>query len=313
MLNFESFFINPVTKTEASFANKKLFGESHLGKLIAQNTSHQYDVMIGLTTSVQIAYFGDITDVLTKTGIQKTQTALVDKIKDNFEKRTSRLNSYFVSTGLDKTALYDTFFPEGVQGMTKKTNKGNIESHIGTLVSAITDHTAEAGGAGVLAEYVAFQTDYATSRFLQTTKIGQTEGARTNRNTDEENWENQIFDNLLDLAKLFKNHPEKESDFFSQHYLRANVNPLDAHVGTLAGLITREGTGLPEGDVQMHVIDGGINDAYSKEDGKYGSQKLKTGFYEVTFSKPGFVPQTINVQIDNDKVTTQDVVMKLAD
>ena len=112
------------------------------------------------------------------------------------------------------------------------------------------------------------------------------------------------------MAKLFKNHPEKESDFFSQHYLREDVNPLNAHVGTLGGTITRDGTGLPEEDVKMHVINGEINDAYSKPDGTYVSQKLKTGFYDVVFSKAGFITQTINVEIKNDEVATQDVVMR---
>jgi len=311
MMNFETFFINPVTKTVVSFANKKLFSESHIGKIIAQNTSHQYDVMLGLTITASTNFFGEITDILTKLGIQKAQTRLVDKVMADFTKRTSRLNAYFVSTELDKTTLYAVFFPEGVMGMTEKTNKGNIESHIGTLVNAITANTAEAGGSTVLTEYLNFQTDYATSRLLQTTNIGETKGAQTTRNDAEVNWENQIFDNILDLARLFKNQPSKVEDFFSQKYLRTDVNPLDAHVGTLAGLITRAGTGLPEADVQMHAADGGINDSYSKVDGKYGSQKLKTGFYKVTFSKAGFVSQTITVEINNDKITTQDVVMKL--
>ncbi len=307
MINLENFFTNPIAATDASYENKRLFSEAHLGKLTAQNTANQYDTMLAAHT----AFFGDVNNEAIKLAVQKTQTKLVDKIMADFTKAASQLNAYFVSTGLNELPLYDTFFPQGVQAVTRDTNKGNISSHIDVLVAAITANTTEAGGAAVLTKFTAFQTNYGTARALQTTKMGQTEGARTDRDAAEIVWEDQVNDDLLDLAKLFKRQPDKMNDFFTQHYLRPEHHEATDHKGTLGGLITRDGSTDAEGDVKVHVIDGGIDNAYSKADGKYKTQKLVTGFYMVEFSKPGFRTQTIRVEIMDDGSTELNVIMSI--
>ncbi|MEI8204054.1 MAG: hypothetical protein WCH34_13620 [Bacteroidota bacterium] len=313
MIDLTIFFENPISTTIASFEDKKLGSEAIIGKTTAQNTNHQYDQMLADTISAHTAFFGDITDVALKLAIQKMQTKIVDNIIEDFCSRTSRLNSYFISTKFNLSPAYIVFFPQGVQEITEKTNKGNIETHISILVDAITAHTAEAGGAGVLTEYQNFKTNYAVSRLLQTTKIGDTKGARSTREEAEAVWENQIFDNLLTLAKLFKGQPKKLDDFFSQQYFHTNKDTADTHKGQLKGNITRAGTNLAEPDVKVHLVDADVKDFYSNPEGVYQSPKTKSGFYKARFIKPGFVTQEHNIEIkSHGEITTLNVVMVLA-
>jgi len=314
MLNLINFFVNIFLNIRVSFENKRKGSEAHLGKLAAQNTNHQYDQMLLDTTAVHAALFGEVLDIETKIGLQKTQTKIVDKIILNFTKRCSRLNAYFISTELIKDPLYSTFFPQGIMEYTENTNKGNAEAHIGVLVSAITNHTTEAGGINVLHEFQAFNTDYEAARVLQNQKIGGTKGARIDRKVAEVAWANQLFSNLLDLSKEFMNKPEMMSAFFTQEYFQPDRSSTSEHVGTLTGLITRGHTdNVPEPDVQVHVVDGKINDVYSKADGTYRTQHLKDGFYRVQFIKAGFITREIKVEIKNDEDTICDVAMEMSE
>ena len=313
MVNLEIFFTNQFSDLRISFENKKLGSEAHIGLLTSQNTNHQYDAMIAAMVSKHNDFFGEITDIKVKLGIQKTQTEMVDDIITNFIGRSSRLNFYFISTELIKSPLYQTFFPEGVTAIAQKTNKGNVESNIGLLVDAITAHTTEAGGPSVLAEFEGFQTDYANSRLLQTTAKGNTQGARTDRDEAEADWANQMFDDLLTLAKEFKGQTFKMKDFFDQKYFRPSDNASADHKGKLVGLITRSGSGLAEPGVKVHVIEGNIANAYSKDDGTYMTRKLENGFYKVQFSKAGFITKEVTVEIlGGGEITTLDVVLVMA-
>ncbi len=312
MMNLINFFENLFLNLTVSFENKRKGSEAHLGKLAAQNTHHQYDQMVLDTTAVHAALFGEVLDIETKFGLQKTQTQITDNIILKFTKRCSRLNAYFISTELINTPLYSTFFPQGIMEYTDHTNKGNVEAHMGVLVSAITNHTAEAGGIAVLNEFKAFQTDYEAARVLQNQKIGETKGARIDRKDAEVAWANQLFANLLDLAKEFMNQPDKMSAFFSQEFFQRHRSSASEHAGTLTGLVTRGHTVDPEPDVQVHVVDGNINDVYTKEDGTYRTQHLKDGFYRMQFIKAGFVTYEIRVEIKNNEDTICDVMMEIS-
>jgi len=311
MINLRIFYKNPFADLRVSYGNKRLASEAHIGKLKAQNTNHQYDDMYAVTVEKHGAYFGEISGITMKIGVQKSQTGFVNKIIADFKKRTSRLNSYFISTKLKGKPLYFTFFPKGVMAFTRKTNKGNIESNIGVLVMAITAHTAEAGGDSVLAEYLLFQTNYSDARKLQSKNKGQTTGGRTNRNTAEKEWADQMYSNLLLLAHEYRNQPKKMSLFFTQQYLRPQKHAAHDHRGFLGGMITRMGTGEPEMHVNIHVIDAGIADAYSKATGKYRTKKLPIGFCKVRYSKTGMFTQEIMVDIKDAGTTMQNVEMQL--
>jgi len=294
-----------------SFENKQKGSDLHIGKLHAQNTAHQYDIMIAATEAAHLGFFGVLPQITLKLGTQIAQTSVVDTIIADFKDRSSRLNSYFLSTKFDTNPLYHVFFPLGVMEYTQHTNKGNAENYIGAMVLAITAHTTEAGGVSVLHEFEAFQTRWEADRLLQTTDMGLTKGARSTRNDGEVAWAEQMQSNLFDLAMEYIGHPEKMGLFFSQEFFQRSHSSASHHVGTLTGTVTRGHTTVAEPDVKVHVVDGNISDCYTKPDGTFRTHKLSVGFHKVQFSKAGFIMQEITIEILNDTDSIYDVMMEM--
>lgn len=220
MRNLETFLENPFSDPRISLEKKKKFGESHLVNLAVQNTANVYDKAIIDTAAVQTALFGDITDVEVTRALQKTQTESVDHVIEGFKKRNSRLNNYLIYNETNKKPVYQSFFPEGVTEFTEKVNKGNVEQLMERMIEVITENTDVAGGSAVLAEYQAFKTQYATARNLQLTKIGEVSAGITSREAAEAAWDDQLFSNLLLIARENRGKPDRINDFFDQSIIR---------------------------------------------------------------------------------------------
>ncbi len=311
MLDFIKFFINLFLNLPISFERKRAASDDHVSHIVAQNTTGQFDDMLAATQAVHNDLFNNVSDIDTSIAEQKTQTDITDEIMDKFVKRVSKLNSHFESTGFVTSNYYTLFFPQGVQKFTRDTNKGNIINHMNTLINAITAHTTDAGGASVLTEFQNLKTQFDAAHQLQGQKIGITHGKRTTRNEAEVAWADQLFDNLLTLAKLYKGRPEKLSDFFTQHLFERHYSTATDHIGTLTGKANRGHTIVAEPDVRVHVVDGNINDAFTKADGTYRTPRLPVGFWKVQYSKPGFITQEVTIEIFDDGDTTFDVSMDL--
>lgn len=307
MIDLSKFLINPFLDERFSFGDKQRFSEEHIGRLTAQNTSGQYNTLLSDTLTAHSDYFGDFTNVKIKEAVQQSLTQVVDKILEDFMTRTSRLNNFLIATEVNKNAIYQEFFPLGVTEFTKDTNKTNADSHIARLVAAITAHTTEAGGTSVLAEYIAFQDNYAKARTNQLIKKGDTEGNRTTRDEKGTRWADVLFSNLLVIANQFRNKPEKLSDFFDQSILRPQSKADNDGKGQLSGMVTNAATSQPEAGVTIHVVDAKISDAHSKADGSYRTQRLPVGVYSVIVSKQGFTSQTLQTTVVDEGDTTLDV------
>lgn len=241
MKNLESFFENPFSNSKISLEKKKKFGESHLMRLAVQNTDNMYDDILVVTTAVQTALFGEITDVELNKALQKTQTETVDNLIDRFKKRNSRLNNYLMANEVNKQPVYQSFFPQSIAEFTNKVTKGNVEQLMKRIVEVISANTAVAGGAAVLTEYQAFLTQYKSARNLQLTKIGEVSGGITDRETAEAAWDDQLFHNLLMIARENRNKPDRVNDFFDQSIIRSGSKDA-AEEGPLT---TGSGNGMP--------------------------------------------------------------------
>ena len=223
MRDLKMYASNPFSTLERiGLEKKKKFGESHLANLAVQNNANQYDDIIGKTIVVQQNLFGNITDVELTKALQKTQTQSVDAIIDAFSARNTRLNKLLEANDVHKTPLYATFFPQGVTEFTSQVNKGNVEQLMDRMVEVITANTAVAGGAAVLAEYKAFETQYKTTRGMQLTKLGEVSQGIEERNASEAAWAEQLFDNLLLIARNNKSNPEIIDAFFDQSIVNSN-------------------------------------------------------------------------------------------
>lgn len=311
MQDLRIFFSNPfLADSRFSFADKQRFSEEHVGKLTAMNSSGQYGTMLADTVSAHRDYFGDFTSVKVNEGLQQAQTQVVDELISRFKVRVSRLNKFLEANEVNKTPIYQVFFPVGVLEFSQNTIKSNAESHIDRMVSAITAHTAEAGGPSVLAEFVAFQTDYAAARGQQLLKKAVTSSNRTTRDEKGQVWAKQLFGNLLTIAQEFQGQPERLSDFFDQSILRAQSRQDHDGKGLLTGKVTDAATGAPLANATVHVIDGKISDARTSADGSYRTQQLPIGIYKVLVSRADYASIELKVEVIDAGDTALDASLK---
>jgi len=78
----------------------------------------------------------------------------------------------------------------------------------------------------------------------------------------------------------------------------------------LEGLITDAVSGLPLEGADIAINSTQLNMETSGSDGQYATGQAIAGTFEVTYSKPGYIPQTIELDLDNGVVTIQDVALE---
>jgi hypothetical protein len=227
MKNLTSFFRNPFILVGVSFERRQRFSDDHIGRLTANNGGGAYTTMLTAMLAAHQAFFGQYTNVRIKDALKQQQTQLVDALIAVFMARVSRLNNLLIANEVNKTPVYQVFFPFGVTEFSRDTNKSNAESHMQRMYDAVNTHASIAGGAPAVAEFDQFRTDWADLRNLQLQLIGETESGRTVRESAEYEWADQVFNNLLTIANQFRNQPDMMDDFFNQSILRSTPNQPD--------------------------------------------------------------------------------------
>ena len=307
MRDLASYFENALSDEKLSIDSKKKFGEDALQRVATQNVGGILDPELNAMETAQTALFGTITNVAVNKAVSESRTKTVDGVVEKFTKRNTKLNQFLELNDVDKQDVYQEFFPQGVQEFTRNVTKENVEQKMAFLVKAITDNTAVAGGAAVLAEYQVIQTDYAKARAAQLGKFSQTAAGRDQRLTAEQAWDDAMFACLLTAAKLHRNQPQKLSLFFNQSILRTPISAAHDGKGRLAGIVAYEG-GTPVAGATVHITDGNIADATTASDGSYVTQSLPIGEYAIIISLNGKKLYQGNKNIVDDGDTTLDVI-----
>ncbi len=302
-----SYLRNPFIDVRISLTDKKKFGEDSIQRITLRNTGGDFDQVLTDTTNVQTALFGGISTVESNTAIQESRTYLVDKLIAAFAKRNSNLNKYFEITNVDQS-VYLEVFPQGVTPFTKGLNKSNVHQRMQEMVWAITNHTAEAGGAAVLTEYQDFLASYNDLRNDQLSKIGAVSGSRITRNQAENDWDAQMYKNLLLFATLHPGDPDKLELYMKEGFLQNRQSSKTDGKGRLTGHVSSGG--VSAGSVKVHVVDANIADTTSDHFGNYKTQSMPVGTYQVAFSKDGFTTrmETIEVVDEGDTLLNTSIV-----
>lgn len=307
MKDLKTYFINPFTDERHSLNRKKKFGEDHIKRITVQNTGGELTEMLNSTIAVQTNFFGAITSVSVNASIREARTEAVDQVIEAFKTRNTRLNNYLLANGTDKQAIYQEFFPQGITAFTREVNKGNVAQLMDQLVKAITRNPAIAGGTTVLSEYTNFLNNYNTARGEQLTKMGEVSGTRGSRNSVEDDWDDQMFNNLLTLANLHRQHPETLGWFMNQTILHAPQHHSGDGKGQLTGIITI--AGAPAANIKVHIEGGNIPDTVTDDTGGYATHELPIGTYQVVFSREDLRTRTDSVTIIDDGDTLWDVAL----
>lgn len=307
MKDLTIYFENPFADPRIALDRKKAFGEDTIQRITVQNTSHQFDTLLAATQQVQNDLVADIASLSTDRAVRQARTKTTDGIMEEFTARNSKLNAFFVATGVNEQPVYEEFFPQGVQAFTKDVTKENVEERMTTLIGAITRNTTIAGGAAVLTQYTAFLTNYQVARAEQLNKTGQISSGMDERDATEAAWDDQMFNNLLTFAQLNRNEPENITLYMNPTLLVPDAHHGTTLTGKLKGMIT-DSAGHPVKNVIVHILDGKMDNAHSNENGVYLTHPLPIGTWDVEYSK-GKSKITKQVEIKEGDELTVDVVL----
>ena len=307
MRNLGYYFENPFPDPKISRDRKQAFGEDSLQRIAVQNTNGQFDELLTKTEMVQTALFGSIANQETLMAMREARTRSVDKIMKDFTTRNSRLNAYFIASGVDQQDVYLEFFPQGVQAFTRDVKKENIEIKMQAMLSAVKANPDVAGGAGVLKEYENFLADYKKARGSQTTKKGEISRNIADLNEAEAAWDDQMFSNLLTFAQLNRNQPGNLPLYMDPQLLETDKHHTTTQTGKVRGTAT-DAAGHPLANLLVHVVDGKVDNAHTDENGNYETHPLPIGKWVIEYSK-GDKKITKDVLIEEGSVLVVDVVI----
>ncbi|MEO5717487.1 MAG: hypothetical protein ABIR29_02825 [Chthoniobacterales bacterium] len=93
-----------------------------------------------------------------------------------------------------------------------------IQARLDYAVEKFTKYQAQLGAA-LVTEFTGLRTAFENARSGQVGSKGEVSEARGAVKTTRRALELQVFDNLLSLAKLFKDLPAKAAEFFNQSLL----------------------------------------------------------------------------------------------
>ena len=307
MKDLAGYFENPLTDERIALDRKKSFGADSIERITVQNTGGKFDDRLAATKAVQDALFGGMTDLATDRTQRQARTKTTDSIIAAFKARNSKLNAYFIATGVKEEDVYTEFFLQGIQAFTAGVKKENVEQVMQSMVTAITNNTAIAGGQVVLDEYTAFQTDYKKARSEQLNKNSEISSGMESLDDAEAAWDDQMFDNLLFFANLNRNKPENIKLYMDQSLLEHDAHHNTTQTGKIQGTIT-DNAGHPLKNVMVHIPDGKTDNAHSDANGYYLTHPLPIGNWQVEYSK-GDKKISRLVEIKQDDVLKLDVVL----
>lgn len=217
MIDLKRFFRNPFTDKEISNSELQRFAEDHLAKLSAANAGGAYDALLTDTTAAYEAYFGELANVSLRAALQKAATQTMNARWAEFVKWMTGKGEARVKDRADKpSAVYTEFFPAGLTEYHGASVAGGQTLANRVKASAAT-HEALLG-ADFKAKVDELAGGYLSAREAQVERKGDKTGGQGNRDDSKAALQDQLFENLLTLAKETKD-PEKSALFFNQSLL----------------------------------------------------------------------------------------------
>ncbi len=195
----------------------KIFSEDALARLAAQNTLNQFDTMINDTEALHIALYGAIGNKDTLSALRKSRTESVDNVIVKFIALQRRNDDIIAGKYGRGEPTFIEFFPLGLTEYDQVT-KTTIGTLLNRMVQGLTTHVADLG-VEMKNQMIAMQHDYDAARGLQVAKKAEVSFARGDLKSKRLDLAMQWQDNLFDIAKLHKGHPERIHDFFSFYLL----------------------------------------------------------------------------------------------
>lgn len=222
MIDLRRFFRNPFLDEAISIDETVKYTSNHLAKMIANPAGGTLNPLITGTTTRLNTLGGLLTDETSKLGVQLAKTLAKDTFRKNLTASIQRIHGDFVASfGADSEQVLEAF--PGGRDVFNSCADTELETHIGALAGKVTTYTASLKPAtvtltgGLLSIWISV---YSSATSGRATKDATAE----NRRTALLALKDQLFDNLLTLAKTFKNQEDKADLYCPQHYLEDPVS-----------------------------------------------------------------------------------------
>lgn len=225
MRTLSTYLQNPFDDRNISMGELIAFSTDNLERMIANNPSNELDARITATTSSLALVEDCVTDDQTRLGLRKARKAAKDAFREGIPAAVARVESGFIGAyGADSPILLEAL-PQG-RTIFSSCRDDQVESHLQTLVNAVTAHSADLAPAIVTLANTTL-TNWVTTYNASEASTGNKTVSQEGKRLARENLQLMLFLNLLKLAEMFPRQPEKLNLYMMQHLLENPSSPDD--------------------------------------------------------------------------------------
>lgn len=236
MIELGRIFTNWFKDPSISFSRLLHYATVHLQNMVADNPGALLNDRITATQAALNAVDAGVTDVLTKAGIQLGRTRTKEAFRTALPEHLRRVHGAVVAAFGSPSKQLTECFPDG-RGLfgPRKCPDIELESRLGQLAASLATWEPQVGAAvvgnvtGLLSSWLAI---------YQTQGEAMAQRAMTAAQRDEAKaqLQLQLYLNVLELARLFPDQPEKGEFYCPQRYLRrAAARGAAGAVGAVGG------------------------------------------------------------------------------
>jgi hypothetical protein len=217
MLDLKRYLSNPFDSKEISIDELVAFTADHLGKLTGQNPGGVFNEAIAATDALFTALSGTISAEDTAGAIRQARTAATTAKREAIFEKLSQLEGLIHARFPRTSATYVELLPGGLKEFREATLDA-LNGKLVALLARLAPYAATIGTADV-AGLTTLQGEWATLRGEHVTKKGVSTDAAGNRREAADALREQLFDNLLAIARHEKGQPEKLGLYMQQSLL----------------------------------------------------------------------------------------------
>lgn len=217
MLDLRKIFTNWFKDAEISFSELLKYAARHLQAMVANNPGAALNTRITATQTALSAVEAGVTDVGTKAAIQKANTQTKNTFRKALPENIRRIHAGVVAQYGDPSADLTACFPEG-RGVFGACRDEELNNKLGTLLAGLTARlpamaTAQGNAAGLLSTWTAIFA-------AQDVAMAQKSMMAGSRDAAKESLQLALYLNVLELAKMFPDQPDKCDLYCPQQYLQ---------------------------------------------------------------------------------------------
>ncbi len=226
MLDLDRYLRNPFDSDRISRDELVAYTADHLGKFATRNEGGAFDAEVTATAALFEALEGRLADETTAGAIRQARTAATgakrDAIHDALSQLEGLVHARFPRGGAD----YIEIFPGGLEDLRKASLDG-LNAKLVSLVARLRAR-AEVIGAADVERFATLQAEWAALRGEQVSRKGATADAAGDRRDAAAALRDQLFDNLLAIARVEKGKPEALRLYLTQGLLEDDARVADA-------------------------------------------------------------------------------------